>query len=795
MEVEEPESKEEERCEDAEFSILNEFQIPCSVQDLLWCPTMDLLLLLSTKGDVFVYRISHGQRIAAIRRTDNSSESHRISSLCWKHDGKQIALAYANGQIQLHDVVNTEDKARGVDKNESNLAIRHEYSVCCLQWIAACNTTSSDSKSRNKTSYGSSSGGGDNAGQSLLPPIHMTLLDRTPENFRPLPVFETHTGAYLSGDGIKSNSRELENRTADRKLNFLVSGDVGRIVQVRAYGLFTVLTIDLNAVVEVKDACIESCGLSEDCQRLVVLASTNPKPKSTQPHLLTFDTRILSELQEEIQFITQHIVEINYLLSYIDSCLEATKSRWATAYQTFYKKFKQVRMASEEQNTIPLELNVEFMNLLVTGVPSAGVHNFLTDYLQPGKLSDMKRGIDMACKTVISVCQECIHPALEQTLFRLGELLGVIKWSRKYRHVDLKSETIEEVTSATEDVLITTEGLKHIAMKTQKGYNAFFEWLAICMRRLSSDSDDQKDEILAIGEEKFGDVAGCLKHDIVQDRLGGFFKDISSHFESKTTDVKQMSLIHAMKLLRSSWKKVISQPDRALSPHVSLISQVKIEKGIMRLDKYPTTAANLMAINTTHVHGFEYALFGREAKMGEPLMTLIRTRHVPLPEGGFECFVGAVALKFPDCNPENNAEFSSKNPSDTELEVVSVAFYNAEYIAMLVKTGKHGSRLWLVNFINLEYEAIPQRKTRTRSSTGGALFVIPNRGVHTCMGLIARDGDLKCAATGFTICAGRESAAITDAKHNIIALDVSEREEDEEDRGDEGEDEAEGEVS
>eukprot|EP00466_Bigelowiella_natans_P016827 jgi/Bigna1/138409/aug1.44_g13117 len=277
-EEEKDEDEDEDEDEDGEledeFTVLNEFQLPGAVHDLLWCPTMDLLLLQTKKGDVSVYRISPGQRIASIRKSDES-ERDRIATLCWKHDGRQIAVAHSNGQIHLHDVVKNEDSSRGVDKNEVALSRAHKQPLCSLQWVPAAGSCgkrngaddstieNSNTKSIiNSSSSSSSSSSMDESItsydksmlQSTFTSAKLKLEDRTPEIFRSLPVCkDMPSSSSVSAHETmmshnKGNNAEVELRPHRGQLNYLVSGDEGRIVQVRGFGLLTLLTIDLNLV-------------------------------------------------------------------------------------------------------------------------------------------------------------------------------------------------------------------------------------------------------------------------------------------------------------------------------------------------------------------------------------------------------------------------------------------------------------------------------------------------------------------------------------------------------------------
>jgi len=367
-------------------------------------------------------------------------------------------------------------------------------------------------------------------------------------------------------------------------------------------------------------------------------------------------------------------------------------------------------------------------------------------------------------------------------------------------------------------------GLKHATMGAQKGYKRLFAWLASSMQRLARENEEAKEEQLYLGEDNFEEIAACLNHDIIKNRLGRYFKD--SPMEKEDEDGRKpeegmadegkgaaggrTSLAQAMKKLRKAWGDVILQPDEALSRSVSLMTKIKIDKDAVKARSSGgaggaslepasnSSTTKLMAIDTTHTDKTEYAAFVRETKSGNVVLTLLKCEHRTDDKGSS---VSIAALEYEQRKEEDGEEEEEEGKADAranvaKAEIISVAFYDGTYVGLLLRTAKNESRLWLVDYKDLEYKDVSERKnTRKRSDKAevGASYVIPfMRGVRSIPGEVSREGLFKCAATGFTLCAGRQSAAIMDAKRKIIALDVSERDDEDGDE-DEDEDENEGE--
>ena len=66
------------------FTHLGEKLLAADVRALRWCPTMDLLAIVTGDGQLATHRLNW-QRLWAI------SPESRIQSLCWRPDGKELA--------------------------------------------------------------------------------------------------------------------------------------------------------------------------------------------------------------------------------------------------------------------------------------------------------------------------------------------------------------------------------------------------------------------------------------------------------------------------------------------------------------------------------------------------------------------------------------------------------------------------------------------------------------------------------------------------------------------------------
>ena len=72
-----------------------------------WCPTMDLIALITTDSQILVHRVTW-QRLFTISCVDEQP----IKCLAWRPDGKQLAAGHADGSVTLYDVEDGEQLSR-----------------------------------------------------------------------------------------------------------------------------------------------------------------------------------------------------------------------------------------------------------------------------------------------------------------------------------------------------------------------------------------------------------------------------------------------------------------------------------------------------------------------------------------------------------------------------------------------------------------------------------------------------------------------------------------------------------
>ncbi len=107
------------------FEVLATKSLPAEVGAMEWCPTMDLLALVSVDSQLFVHRGTQGWQ----RLFKESDFDHPITCVAWRPDGQVLAVGHSDGSTTL----------LGVEQGEPLGSSREQHSsaLTMLRWVPA----------------------------------------------------------------------------------------------------------------------------------------------------------------------------------------------------------------------------------------------------------------------------------------------------------------------------------------------------------------------------------------------------------------------------------------------------------------------------------------------------------------------------------------------------------------------------------------------------------------------------------------------------------------------------------
>ncbi|XP_011001129.1 PREDICTED: anaphase-promoting complex subunit 4 [Populus euphratica] len=439
-----------------------------------WNPEKDLLAMVTEDSKILLHRFNW-QRLWTI------SPGRNITSLCWRPDGKAIAVGLENGTISLHDVENGK-LLRSLKS--------HTVAVVCLNWEEEGQLIRDDSK------------------------ISSSYEDRTSRFFPPAPRVPRMPGVVSGDTGFMDDSedsyRELSNSSYQR-FNILCSGDKDGSICFSIFGIFPIGKINIHKFSvptpfidkqtprQILNSSIYKVSLSKDLCRLIVMCSgelnENTESRESQMvmqgmHSLVLDTSIFWKRKSELHQLAQQASNIEDLTEVMRASLSVMCKQWSDAMRTFHEKFDSLStlIIDHALDSTPQE---EFLSLLGGAQTSSAVHQFLVNSL--GEVG-VKRVLKVICgtaKELQRIVLDHLQPAAEIIGFRMGELRGLSRWRARYHGIGLDEMLINNATEKSGMILVQIERFMRVLSSVEQQFSNFFNWLLKCIKLLMQEPSDQ----------------------------------------------------------------------------------------------------------------------------------------------------------------------------------------------------------------------------------------------------------------------------------------------------------------
>lgn len=444
-----------------------------------WNPEKDLLAMVTEDSKILLHRFNW-QRLWTV------SLGRCITSLCWRPDGKAIAVGVEDGTISLHDVENGK-LLRSIKS--------HSVAVVCLNWEEDGQPLEDE-------------------GDDIL-----TYEDRTSRFFPPAPRVPRMPGLGSGDAGFMDDTeescRELSS-SAHQRFNILCSGDRDGNICFTIFGIFPIgkinihkfsiqtPSLDKRTMSQLLDASIYKVALSKNLCELVVLCygklsedmvqlkdeSTSKCKSSVGLYCLLLNTSIFRNRKNELHQVAQQASNIEDLIEVVRASISLMHKQWCDAMHIFHEKFDSLSplIIDHGLDSSPQE---EFLSLLGGARISPPIHQFLVSSLGEAGLKRVAKGLDSANKELHRIIREHLQPAIEIIGFRIGELRGLSRWRARYQSIGLDEKLIFNATEKAGMLLIQVERFIRVLACVTYLFQNFFAWLSRCIKLLMSEPSDQ----------------------------------------------------------------------------------------------------------------------------------------------------------------------------------------------------------------------------------------------------------------------------------------------------------------
>ena len=557
------------------FTLLHDKNMLAPASASSWCPTMDLLALATTDGQLSLSRLEWnkqgGERENKLWSTNPDAP---VTSLGWRPDGKVLVSGHADGTVVLHHVE---------DGETLHVSKPHARAVTSLHWQIAPASDAARSAFAHQSA----------AARFTLPPRRSGA--------------EKGGGAAAAAGGAKTRgSNAFRSALVDHfdppdRLTVLVSGDARGTIALAAFGVVPLGSADLTTArgagirenllarrnardregrVAVADVAAEddakgknasaSHGVvvqhataSPDLSRVLVgfgitapsrtnvgddesaTTSVASRNEIVASYVAVARVPLLAARSRELRDIAAHAAALAAANDAVRERVAAAAAAWRRARGGFAQAASLLarrareeheahasarrlearanpRDASSAASSEPLgmvSLEDRFMALLAVGDVDLVLERFLSHEFDAAAARRVAKQIDAAATETHRTLLRDVGPAAETASVRVAELRAYARWRERTASVGLDETAMDAAVVSAERVALAAAAAARVATETATGFRAFFALVLRAQRVLAGKSPDG-DEANAIPAVDPALCRAFLERGLEADALG-----------------------------------------------------------------------------------------------------------------------------------------------------------------------------------------------------------------------------------------------------------------------------------
>ncbi|CAK9804838.1 Anaphase-promoting complex subunit 4 [Anthophora plagiata] len=437
---------------------LEERQLPAEVTRMQWSPKMDLLAIANVKGEVTLHRLTW-QRVWLLSPPE---ESDTVVNLAWRPDGKLLAICYDTSKLLCL-----------VDIENKNIIHRTKHTlhnaITSMMWLPLTNPENDTPLNSNKT--------------NMLP---------TGEYLPPLPSLNRSFGQ-------EAERKEFLSQTLDILFLGLDDGNLAMYV----FGMFYcgIISVGHGRILEI------SGGFGKP---MWVTWKDNSGIKASRLWcpLLEKSTAFLKVAQAQ--------ANIEYLMDYLSRTLMAISEAWETILLEMDEK-----LARYAETNPPGGVAADFLELLMIGIPTQNLENFLLRDLTEKGLKKLGHSIEMCYSNIQKLVLKNLTSVGMALVYQLAEMRGMVRLGGPYEFLGLTDENIiTNALHASEAFLAKSSEIQQVIDHSMRDYKAFFRWLYVVILRLTDERIPS--EVSRVSQQELTFIAEFLRgFDKTEPGVGG----------------------------------------------------------------------------------------------------------------------------------------------------------------------------------------------------------------------------------------------------------------------------------
>lgn len=425
---------------------------------LLWSPKMDILALAFQSGEVSLYRLQW-QKVWTAPPPD---EEVRCTSLCWRPDGKLLASGYATGRLDIRHI-------EGKDPiNTANV----DGEVTSLAWVDKPVRAGSDA----------------DLYKNISDDKEWEFLSRLPS------LSKTYSYSEVGEDDLEDCRHLIDSDCG----TVLLAGTSRGTVYVFMSGYLLCMKVSLSEVVlrevqkEKKEFEVNEgetpCWRVED----IVMAGnmktfscvvTGEDSGSKKAMLMVINCPLLASCASELSVLADKYSLIHGTLKYMDDTIKQIIEAWEGILLEMDTK-----LSSYDEKNPPGTVAADFLELLMFGMPSTELQNFLMHDLTDKGLKKLGHSVELSYSNMQRLVLKYLHAVAQSINFHLGDMVGLTRASHRFSVIGVTVETVETARYQAASFWSKGVELHQVIDESMRNFKAFFKWLYVEILKLTDES-------------------------------------------------------------------------------------------------------------------------------------------------------------------------------------------------------------------------------------------------------------------------------------------------------------------
>ncbi|PYH96736.1 anaphase-promoting complex component Cut20/Apc4 [Aspergillus ellipticus CBS 707.79] len=459
----------------------------CKANTLTYCPTMDLIALVTEDDELRVFRLN-GQKVLGGSfkgdpYLDEDDGSGEIRGLKWKNTGHLIAVACADNTIRIISAYSGKT-VHHYPAYQSEGESSQPAKVTCLGW--GVNFTDSKAAQRHLHEAAGQVSVDDllspdnhpSKAASLLKadlPRELALLDieSSLPKLSTLPATGSDDDVFSSRASIDAIFHSISKSTSDAVDVMLIGFDDGT-VHLRIFDCFEIGSLHIgNPVGDSGPSQIlrhASHPLSSTHALLALAPEATPGPL----HLLTLDLRFITRSGRYLSLLAHKTTQLQNLLRYISQVQRQIELEWKNAQELPARYMRSV--TEDLQEKCHCDFVTATYHLVVTGDCFEPLKEFLVDIVGERGHKRWEKAVSTGYENVRRLTHECLLPALERCEVLLSRLIGLSKFYKLSEVLGLETSDLTAIVETLDCLHLLAHHIIIQANEELVQFNSFSRW-------------------------------------------------------------------------------------------------------------------------------------------------------------------------------------------------------------------------------------------------------------------------------------------------------------------------------